>query len=250
MLTRLAIICITAFWVTMTGMLVVRELYPESTRLNAVPPGYIGQLVFQHEQASDLRIDGAGKEAGYLHIQPRKLVESGRRVLEISGRANLTLPGGHQARLSWIANFEMSHQLAPERLHVDLSTPEPGQHTDITVDFVAKKAVFGLKIGERVMNETAFTLDEAGFGTLMSRAGVGPELLKQLKATQREMPQFDLSAQSSSLIIRGQKLETFLLVLKVGDQSLFEAQISQLGQVLSAKAPAFGWKFTPTSFPR
>ena len=107
------------------------------------------------------------------------------------------------------------------------------------------KAVIALKIGERNLNEMAFTLDEAGFGTLMSRAGVPPAMLRQLKATQSEIPQFDFSAQSSSFTIRGQKLETFLLVLKAGEQSVFEAQLSQLGQVLSAQAPAFGWRLTP-----
>ena len=251
MLTRLAIICITGFWLAMTSLLVVRELYPESTRLNAVPASYVGQIVFQHEQTSDLRIltkdshDGKDREIGSLQLQPSTLPGSGGRMLEIHGNATIPLPGGHHPRISWVANFEMSHSLTPEKLHVDLSTPEPGQRTDIAVDFVGKKAVFGVKIGDSVLSETAFTLDEAGFGSLMSRAGVDPMLLQQLKATQREMPQFDFSAQSSSLTIRGQKLETFLLVLKVGDQSLFEAQISQLGQVLSAQAPALGWKLTP-----
>lgn len=244
MIHRLAIICITGFWVVMTSLLLVRELYPEATRLNAIPPGYVGQLIFQHEQSSDLRIFSSEKEIGFVHIQPRTLAASGKRILEFTGSATLALPGSLHARLSWVANLEMSPSSAPERLHLDLST-EPGQHTDIQLDFTTKKAIIALKIGERNLNEMAFTLDEAGFGTLMSRAGVPPAMLRQLKATQSEIPQFDFSAQSSSFTIRGQKLETFLLVLKAGEQSVFEAQFSQLGQVLSAQAPAFGWRLTP-----
>lgn len=250
MFHRLAIICITGFWLAMTSLLLMRELYPEATRLNAIPPDYVGQLIFQHEQSSDLRIFASGKEIGFAHIQPRTVAASGGRVVEFNGTVNLSLPGGHQPRISWVAYFELNHSLAPERLHLDLSTPEPGQHTDILVDFTARQAVFGIKIGERVLNETAFTLDETGFGTLMSRAGVDPTMLRQLQATQREMPRFDFSAHSSSLTIRGQKLETFLVVLKVGDQNLFQAQISQLGQVLAAEAPAFGWTFTPFNLTR
>lgn len=250
MLHRLAIICITGFWVVMTCLLLVRELYPEATRLNAIPPGYVGQVVFQHEQSSDLRIFSSGdlspkKEIGFVHIQPRTAVATGKRILEFNGSATLTLPGDFHARLSWIANLEMSPTSEPERLHLDLSTPEPGQHTDILVDFIGKKAAFSLKIGDRILNETAFTLDESGFASLMSRVGVPPAILRQLKATQSHIPQPDFSAQSSSFTIRGQKLETFLLVLKVGEQSLLEAQISQLGQVLSAQLPASGWRLTP-----
>ena len=250
MLHRLVIICITGFWVAMTSLLVVRELYPESTRLNAVPPGYVGQLVFKHEQTSELQISISGKEAGSLHIRPRTIADSGHRVIEFDGRVRLTLPGGQQQRIVWTGSFEMNRSLAPERLHLDLSTPEPGQHTDILVDFAARKATLGAKIGNHVMSDTTFTLDEKGFDTLMGRAGVDPMMLRQLKASQSEIPQFDFSAQSSSLVIRGQKMETFLLVLKAGGQSLFEAQLSQLGQVLSAQSQALGWKLTPSDFTR
>ena len=245
MISRLAIICITGFWVVMTSLLVVRELYPEATRLNAIPPSYVGQILFQHEQASDLRIFSSEKEIGFIHIQPRTLEASGKRVLEFNGSATLSLPGGHQPRLSWVANLDISPDSTPERLHIDLSMPEPGQHADILVDFAGKNAVLALKTGERILHKAAFTLDEAGFASLMSRIGIPPLMLRQIKATQSEIPQFDFSAQSSSLTLRGQKLETFLLVLKAGEQSIFETQISQLGQILAAQAPAFGWRLTP-----
>lgn len=252
MLHRLTIILITGFWLAMTSLLVVRELYPEATRLNAVPIGYVGQTIFQHEQASDLRIFTEGnekKEVGFFHIQPRNAA-GGRRVLEINGNVNLTLPGSLPHHLGWIAQFEMSHDFTPERLHLDVSTHEPGQHMDVVVDFLGKKASFGVKLGERIMNETSFTLDEAGFTSLMSRAGVPEFLTKQLRASQSEMPKIEFGAQSSSTVISGQKLSTFLLALKAGGQSVFDAQVSQLGQVLSAEAPVLGWKFVPFSLTR
>lgn len=250
MIQRLTIVLITAFWLAMTGLLVVRELYPEATRLNAVPAGYVGLLVFQHEQASDLRIFVAGKEAGFLHIQPRNVAANGNRNIELNGSINLTLPGDVPHRIAWAAVFEMDHGFSQKRLHLDLSMPEPGHHMDIVVDFVGKKATFGAKVGNRLVNEAAFTLDEAGFGTLMSRAGVPEMLMKQLKASQSEMPKLEFSGQSSSTVISGQKLSTFLLTLKAGGQNAIEAQVSQLGQVLSAHAPMLGWKFTSFSLPR
>jgi hypothetical protein len=257
MLSRLAAICITGFWLAMTGLLVVRELYPESTRLNAVPLGYVGQVVFQHGQSSDLRIFappkdilGSPAEIGFLHVQPSFAADTGRHVIEFNGSAKFTLPNGRNQHLSWAASFEMSVEFAPVRLHLDLSTPEPVQHSDIVVDFAGKKAAFGTKVGDRIVNEIGFTLDDAGFSSLMSRAGVDPTMIQQLRASQQEMPRFELSAQSSSFAIDGQKLETFLLSLKVGGQGVFDVQLSQLGQVLSAQVPALGWKLTPFNLTR
>ena len=245
MLHRLIIICITGFWLAMTGLLVVREVFPESTRLNAVPAGYVGQLIFQHEQASDLTIFTSGKKAGFIHLQPKNAAVSGKRNIECSGSINLTIPGSPVQHIAWAAVFALQHDFTPERLHLDVSTPEPGQHLDILVDFAGRKASFGAKVGEQVMNETAFTLDAAGFGMLMSRAGVDPMMMKQLQASQGEIPRMEFGAQSSSTVLSGQKLATFLLSLKAGGQSVIEAQVSQLGQVLSAQAPVLGWKFEP-----
>ena len=133
---------------------------------------------------------------------------------------------------------------------MDISTPEPGQHVEVRIDFARKKASFAAKIGDHLVNETAFTLDEAGFAMLMARAGMDPALMRQLVASQGEIPKLEFSAQSSSTILSGQKLSTFLFSLKAGGQAVFDAQVSQLGQVLSATAPALGWKLTPFNLPR
>ena len=250
MLHRLAIILITGFWLVMTSLLVVRELYPESTRLNQVPLGYVAQVAFQHQQSSDLRVNASEKEPGFLHVQPRTLPGSGRRVLEFNGSVVFALPIGKKQHLSWFGTHEMSPAFSPERLHLDLTTPEIGQHIDVVVDFLANTATFGTNVGGQITNVTAFTLDEAGFGTLMHRAGVDPAMLRQLKASQSKMPKFAMSAQSSSLVISGQKLETFLFSIKSGGQSVVEAHLSQLGQVLSAQVPVLGWKLTPLNLTR
>ncbi len=252
MLHRLVIIGIVGFWLAMTGLLVVREVYPEFTRLNAVPVSYVGRLIFQHEVASDLSIFSGGKKEsiGNFHLQPKNLALDGLRQLELSGNVNLTVPGGRPQRIAWGAVFELRQDFTPARLHLDVAPSEPAQHLDLLVDFAEKKAVFGAKVGEHVLNETAFTLDAAGFGMLLARAGLDATLLRQLTAAQGEMPRLEFGAQSSSTMVGGQKLATFLLTLKVGGQSVFDAQISQLGQILTAQTPPLGWKLTSFSIPR
>ena len=251
MLHRLVIICITGFWLAMTGLLVVREVYPEFTRLNEVPVGYVGQLIFQHEQSSYLNIfSGGTAPIGSLQFQPRSITHSDLRNIEVSGNVSLTVPGGRPQRVAWAAVFEMRRDFTPARLRLDFAPPEQGQHLDLRVDFADRKAVFCTKVGDHVLSETAFTFDAAGFGMLLSRAGLDATLLRQLTAAQSEMPKMEFGAQSSSTIISGQKLATFLLSLKVGGQTVFEAQVSQLGQVLSAQAPLLGWKLTSFSLTR
>ncbi len=252
MLYRLLIICITGFWLAMTSLLVVREVYPESTRLNAVPVAYIGQIMFQHEQSSYLSIFSGSKEQpiGNLQVQPRSITHSDLRNIEVSGNVSLTVPGGRPQRVAWAAVFEMRHDFTPARLRLEVAPPEQGQHLDLRVDFADRKGVFSTKVGEHVLNETTFTLDAAGFGLLLSRAGLDATLLRQLTAAQSEMPGLEFGAQSSSTVISGQKLATFLVLLKAGGHSVFEAQVSQLGQVLTAQAPMLGWKFKSSDLTR
>ena len=251
MLHRLVIICITGFWLAMTGLLVVREVYPEFTRLNEVPVGYVGQLIFQHEQSSYLNIfSGGTAPIGSLQFQPRNITHSSLRNIEVSGNVSITVPGGRPQRVAWAAVFEMRHDFTPARLRLDVAPPEQGQHWDLHVDFADRKAVFSTKVGEHVLSETTFTLDAAGFGMLLSRAGLDATLLRQLTAVQSEMPGMEFGAQSSSTVISGQKLATFLVSLKAGGQSVFEAQVSQLGQILTAQAPLLGWKLTSFSLTR
>ena len=43
MLHRITVMLIIGFWAAMTGLLVVREVYPESTKLNDIPVTHVGR---------------------------------------------------------------------------------------------------------------------------------------------------------------------------------------------------------------
>ena len=245
MLHRFLVILIVGFWLTMTGLLVVRELYPESTGLNAIPVSYVGQLVFQHQQSSDLQIYSGTKEVGVLHVQARPISQPNKRELELHGNLSIGLPKGAQHRLSWVSSIEMTPQFAVERLHVDLSTQDPAHHLDIVVDCIAQTATFAVKTGDKTIDTTAVTLDEKGLAMLIAKAGLNPAMLQQIKSVGEGIPHPDFSAQTSSLVLSGEKFSTYLLTLKAGDQTFFEAHVSQLGQVLKAQSPLLGYKLSP-----
>ena len=234
----------------MTSLLVVRELYPESTRLNAVPVNYVGQVIFQHEQGSDLRIFENSKDIGFLRLQPRTVDATGQRLLEMNGTLNVMLVPGHPRRISWVANFTMSADLTPEKLGVDLSTSEPGQHTEITLDFLQRRAAIRAKLGAEILSEMDLSMDRAGFEKLMQQAGANPALLDQLNASRSQIPAFEFAAQSSSMVIQKQRLDTFLVTMKADEISLLEIQVSQLGQILSAQVMPPRWRLTPFNLPQ
>ena len=247
MLHRFLVILIVCFWLAMTGLLVVRELYPESTSLNAIPVSYVGLLVFQHQQSSDLQIFSGNKdtEVGFIHVQARPISQPNKRDLELHGTLSIGLPKGAQHRLSWKGNIEMTRQFAVERLHLDLSTQGPTHHLDIVVDCLAQTATFAVKMDEKIVDLTTVTLDENGLGMLIAKAGLNPAMLQQIKSIGGGIPHPDFSAQTSSLVLSGEKLSTYLLTLKAGDQTFFEAHMSQLGQVLKAQSPLLGYKLSP-----
>ena len=245
MLHRLLVICVVGFWLAMSSLMVVRELYPESTRLNSIPVGYVGQRLFQHHQSSDLQVYAAGRQIGALHMEVQPPSQANIRELDLHGILNLPLPIGSDRRLTWLSRIEMTSQFEVRRFHVAVSTQEPSQHLDIDVDCVARTAGLAVKMGGRIVEQTTITLDENGLGSLLAKAGIGPAMLQQIKSTGAGMPALEFRAQTSATTLSGEKLATSLLTLRAGDQTVFEAHVSQIGQVLKARLPLLGYNLAP-----
>src|SRR5688572_16765606 len=121
MLHRIFAMLIVGFWIAMTGLLVVREMYPEATRLNTVPVSYVGSLVFQHNQASDLQIYDGPKEVGYIHMQPRLEADKKRRIIDLHGNLTVSPLGIPRQRLSWIGGLALDQTNEVQRIWMDIS---------------------------------------------------------------------------------------------------------------------------------
>jgi hypothetical protein len=236
---------IVGFWLAMTGLLVVREVFPEATRLNHVPVHYVGGLFFQHAQSSDLQIYDAGNEVGYLHLQPRLNADKATRVLEYHGMITLNPLGLGKQRLSWTGAVTMSERNEMRRLQITLSTQEPPSQLHILVDAEAKNAKFEVRSNGHVVDESTISLDREGLAKLISRAGLETVAIQQLMASGGAAPEPELSAYQSSTQLNGETVSTYLVSMKVSGQTLFEAHVSQLGQVLRAQTPLFGYKLAP-----
>lgn len=245
MLHRLFVTFIVVFWAVMSGLLVVREFYPESSRLNELPVSYVGRLLFQHLQSSDLLIYDTTREVGYLHLQPKLAEEGGARSLEFNGAVNLAIPGVGAHRLSWVGNALLDERLQLARLQLDVAVAATGGQLEIVLEPLAHTASYRVRDGKEAGELVTFTTDEKGVAALLAKLGVPSSLLAQLRTQTSTMPAPDFTAQQSSTTLNGEVLSTYLFSMKMEEHVLFDAQMSQLGQVLRARVPLLGYKLAP-----
>ena len=245
MLHRLAATCIISFWIAMTTLLVVQQMYPETANINAVPMSFIGRLVFQHQQSSDLNIYDKEKDVGYLHLQPRLDATTGARFLDFSGNIVYSLPGTGGKRTACSGSIEMDSAFNTKHIHLSLSLQGPGEQLILNITPATKKVHFAVRNAKVIVDEDTLTLDESGIATLLTQAGISPVMLSQFTGANAAQFSPEFSAQQSSVSINGETASTFLLTMKVGGQPIIEAHLSQLGQVLKASAPHFGYRLAP-----
>jgi hypothetical protein len=244
MLHRLVAMLIIGFWLAMTGLLIVRELYPEATQLNSVPVSYVGRLMFQHQQPSSLKVYDGSDEAGYINIEPKLHPTSGARILDVNGNLAVRPLGGNEQRISWHGRIDLDTAYSLQRIRVNLSTQDGGQLA-VDVDAAAGTAAFNTGSNAHGRGSATITLDEKGLAKLLSLAGLDSGILRQLHGKPAEMPPAEYGAQQSSTRLSGETLSTYLFSMKVGGQTIFEAHISQLGQVLRAHVPLLGYRLLP-----
>ncbi len=243
MLTRILSVAIVVFWLTMTGLLVRTELHPGGSRLSAVPVGHVLKLLFLHEQSSDLNILSDGQRLGYLRLRPKVEKETQARVFEFIGNLQIRLPQMPKQRFSWDGALTMNRGFAVQRMTFGLTMHQPmAYRVDLLVDAQARVAQVLLKERERGVEEETFTLDQAGAAQAMEHFGIEPMLLRAIGGKSAARP--EIAAQQSSLLIRGERVETYLVTFKQSGQTLLKIQVSQIGQILEAKT-FFGYSLAP-----
>ncbi len=245
MLHRITALLIIGFWLAMTGLLVVRELYPNATQLNAVPISHIGHILFQHEQSSDLVIREKQKEVGHFHIQPRMNRETDERKLEFHGNVGLSIMGAGKQRISWNGSILLDRAYNIERLDVILSTHNPVHQLQLVINPATNIATYDLSLEGTDLEKGSFTMDKKGITTLLERAGIPVGLLRTLLSNQSSGPESELTARQSTLKMNGESISTFVITASAGGQMILEGHITQLGQMLKAQAPLLGYKLLP-----
>ena len=243
MLYRFLAASIVVFWLTMTALLLRKELGPGDTSLREVPVAHVVKMMLAHEQSSDLQIYNEKLNVGRLQIHPHIGKEDGQRRVDLSGALQLTLPGMSRQRVAWTGGVDLDKHLDPQRFNVAVTFRDPATYTvDLRVEPVEHRITVESRAGQQLIKRSQYSLDEKGASDWMRDQGMDPTLLRSLH-NPRSTP-LVMKALQSSLEVRGEKVETYLISAEQGGQTLFEAHVSQLGQILRVRTFA-GYSAAP-----
>lgn len=234
MLYRAVAILIVIFWLTMTGLLLRKELAPGASALKEVPASHVLKQMFAHAQTSTLHVYHERVRIGHLQIQPQVRKEDGARLLALSGNLQIAIPGWPRQRVAWDGDLVMdrAHQLQLAQFNVTFRDPA-AYAVEVVVDPRAKRLRYETRAGERELDRGEYPLDQQGALTWLREQGLDPAMMPQWQQAVGPAPV--LKAWQSSLEIHSQKLDTYRVALEHGGQTLIEFHVNQLGQILQGK---------------
>ena len=250
MLHRALALLVIGFWLTMIGLLIRKETGPGDSALREVPVGHIVKLLLTHEQPSTLNIYSGKSCVGHLRIHPQMHAGERSRVIAFTGDLQLQLPGLERQRVQWDGELELEKNLATRRFTMGLTFRDPtqraapAQRAEITVAPAENLLTWSLLLGDRLMaGPHTYTLDAAGLQRAL-REMDDPALLTLLQSQTRSLAPPVVRALQSSMLIHGERLDTYLVTIEQSGQTLLEFDVSQLGQILRAKT-LIGYSLAP-----
>jgi hypothetical protein len=248
MLPRLTAVIIIIFWATMWALLIRTEVRPLGAVLREVPVEHVVKLMFRHGQPSDLYIQGENTRLGSVRLHPHISKENGQRLLELTGSFEARAPGATLQRVTWDGALAMSSDLELEMFRLGTMVQDPAaprapqERFELTVQPRERRALWQWHSYGRLLDERTYTLDEAGLGKALGDLSLNPALVRSVPISQATPPR--ITAHLSSLRIRDEWAETYLIRIEHGGQTWLECHVSQLGQVLHARTLP-GWTLSP-----
>ena len=233
MLYRILSAGIVIFWITMTGLLVRKEWVPEDSSLRKVPLSHVLRLVFQHAQTSDLQLYHQKELIGRARVHPQVGPES-RRLVEFSGHLQLNLPGMPRQRLNFSGASEFNAALELQQQTLNLSFREPAGHRiRLSLNPQTQRLSYDSLIDQTVTGRGEYPLTMDSARSWLDLQGLGFALPQAAAPGKSAM---NIQAMQSSLQIRGEKIDTYLVSFQQSEQTLLEVHFSQLGQILRARS--------------
>ena len=249
MLCRALAVLITGFWLTMIGLLIRKEAGPGDSALRAVPVGHVIKLLLMHEQPSDLNIYNGKLPLGHLRIHPQMPTGGRARLIAFVGDLHVMLPGMERQRVTWDGELELEKNLATRRFTMGLTWREPtmrnapASRIQITVVPAENRLTWTLLSSDPRGDEPhTSTLDDAGLQRALRE--IDPSLQTLFQSQTRSITPPVIRALQSSMLIHGERIDTYLVTIAQSGQTLLEFDVSQLGQILRAKS-LIGYSLAP-----
>ena len=247
MLYRTFAALIVAFWMVMTVLLIRNEVNPDDSRVREIPVAHVMKILFSHQQRSSLRIYSSGVPLGHFMFEPKLDNKTGVRTLDFTGTMQMSTEAQPRQRVSWdgliwmneafeIQQSEFRFTVDPSILRIEVKTRADTQAAHLTI-----------RQGERTVSELDLSLNEAGLESLAKKYGADAQVSALLQQAPTAQTAPVVRARVSSLRLRGERTETFLVTIEQGGQVALEAHFSQLGHLLSAKT-LLGHTLLPDDF--
>jgi hypothetical protein len=245
MLYRSFAALIVAFWLVMTVLLIRNEIDPEDSRVREVPVAHVMKVLFLHQQRSSLRIYAGGAPMGHFMFEPKLERESGLRTLDFTGTMQMSTETQPRQRVSWDGTLWLDDALAVRQSGFRF-TVDPSVFQLEVKTRAEEEAHVVIRAQGRTVFEKDLALTEAGLDGLARQYGADAQVSALLRQPAARTPP-TVRARLSSLRLRGERTETYLVTVEQGGQTLFEAHFSQLGHLLSAKT-LLGHTLLPDDF--
>lgn len=235
MVYRVAATLIVIFWLTMTALLLRKELAPGSLALQEVPVSHVMKLMFLHGQASDLNIHDERQLVGQLRLHPQVRKGDGMRLLDFGGGLFFSLPGQSRQRVSWGGEFVLNRALAVQLVRLNLNFRDASETVvEVLIEPQTERLRYRVRSNDRQVDQGDYSLDERGILQWLEDRGLETTFLQQIRKPNSPHP--SIKAWQSSIEIHGQRLETYRVTIEHGGQTFLEFHVNQLGQILEAKS--------------
>ncbi len=227
---------IVVFWLAMTALFLRTELYPERRAAwLEIPPAQVLDLLFLHQENSELFIHSGGTPLGVLHVVPR-IPEDGLRHLDLRGDFLLRIPGMESQRAYFGFSFQMESDNRLRGLDIDLSLRRPAFQIAIHIDPVGRSYHSQTFEGDTLAAKHSGTFDSLLAEPALESFGIGPEQI-QARASQLLSNAPELTARTGELRMGGEKIAVFFLTIKNGESGEIRIAVNQIGRVLRVDTP-------------
>jgi hypothetical protein len=236
---------ITAFWLTMSVLLIRTELIPKDAASRAVPIEHIAKLLFHDEQSSDLYIHDRGATLGSVRILPHPHAPNDHRILNFSGTMQLQGVDDMRRRISWDGALDLNADFVLQLVRLGFSVHEGGGPTlersrvELAIDAVKREATCVWKGSDGFEDTQKYALDQAGLEQLANHLGIDTAWLRSSSITELGAPQ--ITAHQAVLETRNGRMDTYLVTLVQSGQTILEANLSETGKILRANLNILDW---------